>query len=152
NPADGVDYLLVVAPSALRLESEHIHDVSTTVETEVPETATRVMVLYRISNGFARPATGSGQTGASDRPGLDARFDVQVRQSLPFMNFSTARWEMLIAVRNFFRDTAPDQSLYDELLVIRPPKRIVGGLTLRFWNRVARRRSVVRGPRPISSI
>ena len=61
-----------------------------------------------------------------------SRFDVQVRQSLPFMDFSTAKWEMLVAVRNFFRETASDQSIYDELLVVRPPKRIVGGLTLKF--------------------
>jgi len=132
NPADGLDYLVVLAPSALRLESERIQDVSTAVETEVPETSTRVMVLYRVSNGFARPPAGPAQPNSPDRPALDARFDVQVRQSLPFMNFSTAHWEMLIAVRNFFRDAAPDQSLYDELLVVRPPKRIVGGLTLRF--------------------
>jgi hypothetical protein len=132
NAADGADYLLLIAPSVLRLESERIQDVSTSVETEVPETSTRVMVLYRVSNAFAHPSAGSGQAGASDRPAFDARFDVQVRQSLPFMNFSTAHWEMLIAVRNFFRDAAPDQSLYDELLVVRPPKRIVGGLTLRF--------------------
>jgi hypothetical protein len=55
-----------------------------------------------------------------------------VRQSLPFMDFSSAKWEMLVAVRNFFRETATDQSIYDELLVVRPPKRIVGGLTLKF--------------------
>ena len=91
--------------------------------------STRVLVLYRISNGFARPAT----TGPSaDRPALQSRFDVQVRQSLPFMDFSTAKWEMLVAVRNFFRDTAPDQSVYDELLVVHPPTRVVGGLTLKF--------------------
>jgi hypothetical protein len=48
------------------------------------------------------------------------------------MDFSTAKWEMLIGIRNFFRDAAPDQSIYDELLVVRPPKRIVGGLTLKF--------------------
>jgi hypothetical protein len=130
-PVEGADYLLLVAPSAVRLESERIHDLSTAVETEVPETATRVLVLYRVSNAFARPAAG-GQAANADRPALDGRFDVQVRQSLPFMNFSTAHWEMLVAVRNFFRDTAADQSLYDELLVVRPPKRIVGGLTLRF--------------------
>ena len=57
---------------------------------------------------------------------------MQVRQSLPFMDFSNAKWEMLVAVRNFFRETASDQSIYDELLVVRPPKRIVGGLTLKF--------------------
>jgi hypothetical protein len=39
---------------------------------------------------------------------------------------------MLVAVRNFFRDAAVDQSVYDELLVVRPPKRVVGGLTLKF--------------------
>jgi hypothetical protein len=39
---------------------------------------------------------------------------------------------MLFAVRNFFRDPSADQSVYDELLVVRPPKRIVGGLTLHF--------------------
>jgi hypothetical protein len=39
---------------------------------------------------------------------------------------------MLVGVRNFFRDAAPDQSMYDEILVVHPPKRIVGGLTLKF--------------------
>jgi hypothetical protein len=48
------------------------------------------------------------------------------------MNFSTARWEMLFAVRNSFREGAVDASVYDELLVVRPPKRVVGGLSLRF--------------------
>ena len=119
-------YMVMLEPSALHLEREHIHDVSTSIETDVPETATRVIVLYRVSNAFARPAAQS--KGAF----LDARFDVQVRQSLPFMDFSSAKWEMLVAVRNFFRETAADQSIYDELLVVRPPKRIVGGLTLKF--------------------
>ena len=121
-----LSYMVVLEPSTLRLDRGHIHDVSTSIETDVPETATRVIVLYRVSNAFARPA--SQAQGAS----LDARFDVQVRQALPFMDFSNAKWEMLVAVRNFFRETAADQSIYDELLVVRPPKRIVGGLTLKF--------------------
>jgi hypothetical protein len=128
-PPGDVRYLLLAAPSALRNRNERIHGVSTTLETRVPETATRVIVLYRISNGFARPA---GRDGAANGPAVDTRFDVQVRQSLPFMNFSNARWEMLFAVRNFFREAGDDQSVYDELLVVRPPKRIVGGLTMRF--------------------
>jgi TonB-dependent receptor-like protein/carboxypeptidase family protein len=123
---DDAMYALLYAPSAVRIEPERIHDLSTSVETEVPETATRVLVLYRVSNGFA------ASTATVERPALDSRFDVQVRQSLPFMDFSAAKWEMLVAVRNFFRDSAPDQSIYDELLVVRPPKRIVGGLTLKF--------------------
>jgi hypothetical protein len=116
---------LVVDPSALGLDHQQIHDVATTIETEVPETATRVIVLYRVSNAFAH--------ASASAPPIDARFDVQVRQSLPFMDFSSAKWEMLVAVRNFFREAAvSDQSIYDELLVVRPPKRIVGGLTLKF--------------------
>lgn len=131
NPAASLAYLVLVAPSTVRLQSERIHDVSATVETEVPETSTRVLVLYRVSSAFAHPVPGAPQT-AGQRPSFDSRFDVQVRQSLPFLNFSTARWEMLLAVHNFFRETAPGQSLYDELLVVHPPKRVVGGLTLRF--------------------
>jgi len=126
NVGDDAMYALVLAPSTIRSTPERIHDVATSIETDVPETATRVLVLYRVSNGFASPAAGT------EHPAIDARFDVQVRQSLPFMDFSTAKWEMLVAVRNFFRDSAPDQSVYDELLVVRPPKRIVGGLTLKF--------------------
>jgi hypothetical protein len=127
-PSDDLRYLILLAPSAGRRDADRIHDVSTSIETSVPETATRVMVVYRISNAFARPAGGSDSSG----PGVDSRFDVQVRQSLPFMNFSNARWEMLLAVRNFFRETTDQQSVYDELLVVRPPKRIVGGVTMRF--------------------
>jgi hypothetical protein len=135
TPTDDLAYMLLYAPSAIRTEPERIHDVSTSIETDVPETSTHVVVLFRVSNAFANPATAAsvaraGQTG--ERPSLDSRFDVQVRQSLPFMDFSNAKWEMLVAVRNFFRDTSFDQSVYDELLVVRPPKRIVGGLTLKF--------------------
>ena len=82
--------------------------------------------LYRISTGYA------GGTIDSLGPTLAARFDVQVTQSLPFMDFANAHWEMLVGVRNLFRDAADEASVYDELLVVRPPKRIVGGLTLRF--------------------
>lgn len=124
-------YVVLLAPSAIRLENERIHDVSTTIQADVPETATRVFVLYRASNAFAR--AGAGRTdGDVPRSGFDSRFDVQVHQALPFLNFTSARWEALVAVRNLFRDPADGQSVYDELLVVRPPKRLVGGVTLHF--------------------
>lgn len=126
--ADMLGYLLVFAPSAVRSPAENIHDISTSLETDVRETATHVVVLYRVSNAFAHPlAPAIPQT-----PSFDSRFDVQVRQALPFLDFSSAKWEMLVAVRNVFRETAADQSVYDELLVVRPPTRVVGGLTLKF--------------------
>jgi hypothetical protein len=129
-PADA-RYLVLVAPSALRRGTERIHDLSTTIEADVPETATRVLVLYKMSNGFARPSSARSGSGAAG-PVLDSRFDVQVRQSLPFLDFSSARWEMLVAIRSFFREAAADQSVYGELLAIRTPKRIVGGVTVNF--------------------
>jgi carboxypeptidase family protein/TonB-dependent receptor-like protein len=133
-PAGDLSFLVFVAPAASRLESGRIHDLATSFEAEVPETSTKVLVLYRLSNAFSQPqpAGAPSSPAAADRAMFDSRFDVQVRQSLPFMDFSSAKWEMLVAVRNFFRETAVDQSVYDELLVVRPPKRIVGGLTLHF--------------------
>jgi hypothetical protein len=124
NRGNGLDWTLPL-PLPVPLRSGRVHDVATAVTTEVPATATRVVVLYRISNAFAHGS-------AEDEAPLDSRFDVQLHQSLPFMDFSTAKWEMLIGVGNFFRETAGDQSVFDELLVVRPPKRIVGGLTMRF--------------------
>lgn len=123
----GDNYLMLLAPLTAQLGRRTVQDVTARIEADVPETATRVMVLYRLSNGFAE----AGRS-ADGRPRVDGRFDVQVRQSLPFMNFSNARWEMLLAVRNFFRDASCDQSLFDELYVVRPPKRVVGGVTLHF--------------------
>jgi hypothetical protein len=127
-PSRNLGYLLLVAPSMIRPMQERLHDLATSLETEVPETATRVLVLYRVGNGFARPAG----TPEASFPGIDSRFDVQVRQSLPFMNFSSAKWEMLLAVRNFFRESGSEQSVLDERVSVRPPKRVVGGVTLRF--------------------
>jgi hypothetical protein len=37
-----------------------------------------------------------------------------------------------VALRNLFHDPVNGDSVYDELLVVRPPKRIVGGLLVRF--------------------
>ena len=121
---DDLNYWLLRMPGT-PARPDHLQSLSTSIQTEVPETSTRVVVLYRISNAIARQGTQNDRT-------IDSRFDVEVHQSLPFLDFSTARWEMLIGVRNFFRETAPDQSVFDELLVVRPPKRLVGGLTMRF--------------------
>jgi hypothetical protein len=118
--------IAVWAPAAIRPRSEDIHDLTTSLETSVPQTDTRVFVLYRLNNAFAR---GNDPT----RPALDYRFDVQVNQALPFMPFSgTARWEVLVGLRNMFRDPADMGSIYDELLVVHPPKRVIGGVLIKF--------------------
>ena len=116
----------IVGPSALRSQTARFHDITTSVETEVPGSATRLFVLYRIDSAFAKP-------GATDtKPGFDGRFDVQVSQPLPLLDFTSAQWQFVFAVRNLFRETTPGASVYDELLAVRPPKRLVGGLVVRF--------------------
>jgi hypothetical protein len=113
-------------PSALRDANERVHDFTTSVETEFPQSATRVFVLYKMNSAYIRA------DGSESRPGLDGRWQVQVIQALPFMNFTSAEWEMLVGVRNLFRETLTETSVYDEILVARPPKRLVGGITVKF--------------------
>lgn len=116
--------LATTAPSALRVDGERIHDVTTTLETEFPESRTRVFLLYKLNTAYTRADTAT--------PGLGARWNVQVNQGLPFMRFTNAHWEMLVAVHNLFREAFGETSLYDELLVVRPPTRMVGGITVKF--------------------
>jgi hypothetical protein len=119
------DVLNARAPSVLR-RNDRVHDVTATVESLVTPTATRLFVLYKMNAAFdADDAVGIAS-------GANTRFDVQVNQSLPFLNFSSARWEMLVAVSNLFKEDWADTSVYDEMFVVRPPKRVLGGVTVRF--------------------
>jgi hypothetical protein len=113
------------APAAIRYASERLHDVTTSIATEIPETSTRVFVFYKLNTGYTRSDT------SQTRPGLDGRFNVQINQALPF-DLAGTRWEVLVGVRNLFRDPNDPASVYDELLVVKPPKRVVGGFLVRF--------------------
>jgi hypothetical protein len=107
-------------------DPQRLHDLTASLETDIRPTATRVFVLYKVNTGFTR------QTTSGIGAGLDTRFDVQVNQALPFLSFTSADWELLVAVCNLFRESSIERSLYDELLVVRPPKRVVGGFRVRF--------------------
>jgi hypothetical protein len=110
-----------------RPSRERLHDLTTSVETHIAPTATSVFVTYKLNSGFTR------REGDALRPSVATRFDVQLMQGLPFLDFTSARWEVLVAVRDMFRDQAAgDASVFDELLVVRPPTRVVGGLLVRF--------------------
>ena len=130
-PDESLRYVVLMAPAGFQGAPEQIHNLSGAFEADIPQTSTRFLFLYRVSNAFTH-AEATPARGMSTRSVVDSRFDAQVRQALPFMSFSSARWEMLMAVRNFFREPTADQSVYDELLVVRPPTRVVGGLTLVF--------------------
>ncbi|HSK09478.1 MAG TPA: TonB-dependent receptor [Vicinamibacterales bacterium] len=123
RPPARTDMLLVgIGPRS----RERIHDLTTRVESEIPPTATTVVFTYKLNSAFAR------QTGEGVQPGLDGRFEVRIMQPLPFLDFTSAHWEALVGFRNLFRDATADASIYDELLVVGPPKRVVGGLMVRF--------------------
>lgn len=117
--------IAVWAPEAIRPRNEDIHDLTTSLESDIPQTSTRLFVLYKINDAFARG-------GEPSHSSTDARFDVQVNQALPFMPLRSTRWEVLLGVRNLFRDQNDVASVYDELLVIRPPKRVIGGVLVKF--------------------
>ena len=111
---------------AFRAGFEQFHDMTTSVETQIPETSTRVFARCRVNTAFTR-ADGHGVT-----TGVDARFDVRVTQTLPFSPFEGSSWEVLVAVRSLFHDQTLGASVYDELLVVSPPRQFVGGLVVHF--------------------
>jgi TonB-dependent receptor-like protein/carboxypeptidase family protein len=112
-------------PAVLRPDTEDLHDLTSSITADIRETATRVFVLYKMNNGFV----GSANTPAG--VGLDVRYGIQVNQALP-VAFAGTKWEVLVGLRNLFRDPTDPASVYDELLVVRPPKRLVGGFLVRF--------------------
>jgi hypothetical protein len=114
-----------VAPSAVRAGHERLHDVLTSIEMDLPESDTRVSVAYRVNSAFSRP-------GLESTPGFGGRFDMQINQALPFQPLRGGRLEVLVAVSNLLRDRRQTGSLYDELLTIAPPMRILGGVQIRF--------------------
>jgi hypothetical protein len=119
------DLLLVSVPDGVFRRVDRVQTVSATLESQVPSSETRVLVVYRLSRATA-------PTGESFATGGAGRFDVQVNQALPFRAFTQARWEALVAVRSVAYEAAPGASVYDELLVLRPPTRVLGGVTVRF--------------------
>jgi hypothetical protein len=120
--------LLARASTSSRLPSaENVYDLLTTIEATIPQTSTKIFAKYRMNTAFRGPEVDRlSQTNAN------SRFNVRVNQSLPFLRFSSADWEMLLDIRNMFRDEDGYASLYDEALAVRSPKRIVGGLLVKF--------------------
>ncbi len=113
-----------LAAVAVRAARERVGDLRTAVNAEIPLTATRVIVVYRLLQSSAADDAAA--------PLSAARFDVQVQQTLPFLRFTNAQWSALVALQNQARDAQFDQSAYDELLAVQSPTRLVGGLTIRF--------------------
>jgi hypothetical protein len=112
---------------ALASSEASFHDVVARLETFVDWSGTRLIAYYRwnacqAEGGAARPAA----------PLVSQRFDVQLTQGLPFLSGMTrADWEVLLAFRNMFYE-ASEAALLDEVAVVNPPKRVLGGISVRF--------------------
>ena len=126
RPSPGSARVALVMPSAIRRQFEQLRDLTTSIESEVPRLDTHVFVIYKLNSGFSSP------DAASRRPRFGSRFDVEISQALPFLDFASAQWQMVVAVRNLFQQDLLETSVYDELQVVRPPKHVVGGVTIRF--------------------
>jgi len=113
------------APTTLLAFREgDFHDLAARVETMIEGTDTRVIAFCRVNR----------LASAELRPGsmTNTRFDVQLSQGLPFLGAITrADWDVLVAVRNLFYE-ASEGGVLDEMAVAHPPKRVLGGISVRF--------------------
>jgi hypothetical protein len=116
--------LPVSMPESAYRRADRVHSLSASMESTVAPTETRLILIYRLStaHGLADDASTAG----------GSRFEMQINQALPFLAFSNAKWEALVAVRNMFYGAGGATSLYDEILVVRPPTRVLGGVTVKF--------------------
>jgi hypothetical protein len=112
------------APVVASFGQGSFHDVSARVETFIDGSDTRLVAFYRVN--FMAPAEADASVVRN------ARFDLQLAQGLPFLTPLTgADWEVLLAVRNLFYETDEGGTL-DELAVVNPPTRVMGGISVRF--------------------
>lgn len=122
RPQDGMHVLQANAYSVLGFDEGDFHDVVARLETVVAGTDTRLHAFYRINSLLPQ---------GSDRT-LSTRFDVQLSQGLPFLGTLThADWDLLIAVRNLYYE-ADEGAILDEVAVVNPPTRVLGGIAVRF--------------------
>jgi hypothetical protein len=111
---------------ALASSDATFHDVVARLETFVDWSGTRLIAYYRWN--VCRPESGTRPTA----PLVSQRFDVRLTQGLPFLSGMTrADWEVLLAFRNMFYE-ASEAALLDEVAVVNPPKRVLGGISVRF--------------------
>jgi hypothetical protein len=113
-------------PDLFAYHDADFHDFVTRLETFIDWSDTRVVAFYRL-NRLTPEVEGKKASAVAN-----TRFEVQLRQGLPFLGALTrADWEFLLAVRNLFYETTEGATL-DEVAVLNPPKRVLGGISVRF--------------------
>jgi hypothetical protein len=114
---------LVPGPGRAALAEGSFHDLVGRFEARVDPTDTRVVAFYRVN---------LMRDDQEDSQARNTRFDIQISQGLPFIGTLTrADWELMVAVRNLFYEDS-DAGTLDELAVLAPPTRVIGGISVRF--------------------
>ena len=121
----GVGGFFMQQPVPASFRTGDFHDLEARLQTFIELTDTRLEAFCRI-NSFSSDSVGSGG------PLANTRFDIQLTQGLPFLQpLTRAEWELLVEFRNLFYERG-EGGLFDELLVLHPPKRVVGGIAVKF--------------------
>jgi hypothetical protein len=102
-----------------------LHDVTLSAEGVVPRTATRVAVAYRLNTYLLRD-------DRPDRPAAGGRFNLEIRQELPYKPIRGGTLDLVLGVRSLFGEIIDHASFFDELLTVAPPTRVVCGVQVGF--------------------
>lgn len=99
------------------------HDVSARVEAVLQRSDTRLVAYCRLS-----ALDPEGESPSLTR----TRFDVQLIQGLPFIGELTrSDWDLLLGLRNLYYEDGEGATL-DEWATLKAPKRVVGGISVKF--------------------
>lgn len=112
-------------PSVIRPEHEQLHDVAASLNADIPESNTHVTMSYRVNNAYSHAEGGRLPIPAG-------RFEIELHQGLPYQPVRGSHLEVLFAIRNLLRDLSERGSIYDELLTVSPPLRVLGGVQIKF--------------------
>ena len=100
---------------------------TTVVATSIDRTRTRLQAAVT-----SHPTLVPGLEGFATGSTVESRFNFQVYQLLPFAGWNGTQWEVMMAVRNLFYDDIEGASILDEMAVIDAPRRVLGGVSVRF--------------------
>jgi hypothetical protein len=122
----GPSMVAFVSNGSAQFRQVAFHDFTAQIESSFARTGTRIVAYCRV-NGL-QPHDGE----VAGSPVRTTHFDVRISQGLPFMgNLTGADWDLLFAVRNLFYEPT-EGGILDEISVVNPPKRVSGGISVRF--------------------
>jgi len=116
---------LPALPAGAQPFTGRLHDVTLSLDGYVPRTSTRIELAYRLNTQMLR-------ANRPDRPALGGRFNVEVRQELPYQPIRGGTLDLVLGVRTLFGGLSDHASFHDELLTVAPPMRVVCGVQVGF--------------------